>query len=167
MLEIPCTLRCDECRRRRSVILPATARYNSYESQGLGRTLATFTIERGRAASRLDVDARPKTSCDARDAAGSNDHNQRGNQRRVQAALHDPRLRGRTVTYRDTVTKEKVFNAGRCPCSASTPSRRQGHSDRFCRLQYGSHPLMPGRSWYVLSTFTGQVEDLNRSGVTS
>jgi len=68
-----------------------------------------------------------------------------------------------TVTYRDTVTKEKVFNGRALPVfSVDTIEEAKAIQIRFCRLQYGSHPLMPGRSWYVLSTFTGQVEDLNR-----
>jgi len=60
MLEIPCTLRCDECKETQSVILPATARYNSYESQGLGRTLATFTIEEDALPHGWTLTARPK-----------------------------------------------------------------------------------------------------------
>lgn len=42
MLEIPCTLRCDECKETQSVILAAAAQYTSHASQG---TKATFTIE--------------------------------------------------------------------------------------------------------------------------
>jgi len=59
MLEIPCTLRCDECKETQSVILPATARYNSYESKDWAYA-GNLHHRRGRAASRLDVDRPPK-----------------------------------------------------------------------------------------------------------
>ncbi len=68
-----------------------------------------------------------------------------------------------TVTYRDTATKEKVFNGRALPVfSVDTVDDAQAIQIRFCRLQYGSHPLMPGKPWYKLNEFSGELEDLDR-----
>lgn len=68
-----------------------------------------------------------------------------------------------TVTYRDTVTKEKVFNGRALPVfSVDTVEEAKRIQVRFCKLQYGNHPLMPGRSWYKVFPFSGELEDLDR-----
>lgn len=68
-----------------------------------------------------------------------------------------------TVTYRDTVTKEKVFNDVALPAfSVDTVEEAQAIQTRFCKLQYGSHPLMPGKPWYKVFPFSGELEDLDR-----
>lgn len=68
-----------------------------------------------------------------------------------------------TVTYRDTVTKEKVFNGVALPVlSVDTIEEAQAIQTRFCKLQYGSHPLMPGKPWYKVFPFDGELEDLYR-----
>ena len=68
-----------------------------------------------------------------------------------------------TVTYRDTAIGEKVFNGRALPVfSVDTPEEAQRIQIRFCRLQVGSHPRMPGKPWYTLTTFSGELEDLDR-----
>lgn len=68
-----------------------------------------------------------------------------------------------TVTYRDTEAGEKVFNGRALPVfSVDTIEDAKSIQVRFCRLQYGSHPLMPGKPWYKLNEFSGEVEDLDR-----
>ena len=68
-----------------------------------------------------------------------------------------------TVTYRDTVTKEKVFNGRALPVfSVDTVDEAVMIQTRFCKLQYGSHPLMPGKPWYKVFPFGGELEDLYR-----
>lgn len=68
-----------------------------------------------------------------------------------------------TVTYRDTAVGEKVFNGRALPVfSVDTVEEAKQIQIRFCRLQYGSHPLMPGRPWYKLNEFSGELEDLDR-----
>jgi hypothetical protein len=68
-----------------------------------------------------------------------------------------------TVTYRDTVTKEKVFNGRALPVfSVDTVEEAKAIQIRFCGLQYGSHPLMRGKPWYKLNEFSGELEDLDR-----
>lgn len=68
-----------------------------------------------------------------------------------------------TVTYRDTSTRKKVFNGRALPVfSVDTAEEARRIQTRFCRLQYGSHPLMPGKPWYTLNEFSGEIEDLDR-----
>jgi hypothetical protein len=68
-----------------------------------------------------------------------------------------------TVTYRDTVAKEKVFNGRALPVfSVDTIEDAKSIQVRFCRLQYVNHPLMPGKPWYKLNEFSGKLEDLDR-----
>lgn len=68
-----------------------------------------------------------------------------------------------TVTYRDTVAKEKVFNGRALPVfSVDTVEEAKAIQTRFCKLQYGSHPLMPGKPWYKVWPFSGELEDLDR-----
>lgn len=68
-----------------------------------------------------------------------------------------------TVTYRDTVTKEKVFNGVALPVfSVDTVEEAKVIQTRFCKLQYGSHPLTPGKPWYKVFPFSGELEDLDR-----
>lgn len=68
-----------------------------------------------------------------------------------------------TVTYRDIVAGEKVFNGRALPVfSVDTTEEATAIQVRFCRLQYGSHPLMPGKPWYKLNEFSGELEDLDR-----
>jgi hypothetical protein len=44
MIEIPCTLRCDQCGETKSVVIPMTAQYTSHSYPAPMRTDATFTI---------------------------------------------------------------------------------------------------------------------------
>ena len=68
-----------------------------------------------------------------------------------------------TVTYRDAVVGEKVFNGRALPVfSVDTIEEAIAIQIRFCRLQYGSHPRMPGKPWYKLNEFSGELEDLDR-----
>lgn len=68
-----------------------------------------------------------------------------------------------TVTYRDTVTGEKVFNGRALPVfSVDTPEEAKRIQICFCRLQYKKHPLMPDRPWFKLNEFSGELEDLDR-----
>lgn len=68
-----------------------------------------------------------------------------------------------TVTYRDKVAREKVFNRVALPVfSVDTADEAERIQVRFCRLQYESHPLMPGKPWYKLNEFSGEPEDLDR-----
>lgn len=68
-----------------------------------------------------------------------------------------------TVTYRDKVAREKVFNGRALPVfSVDTVEEAKAVQIRFCKLQYGSHPLMPGRPWFKLYSFSGELEDLDR-----
>lgn len=67
-----------------------------------------------------------------------------------------------TVTYRDTAIHEKVFNARALPVfSVDTAEEAERIQVRFCTLQYGSHPLMPGKPWYKVFPFSGELEDLD------
>lgn len=68
-----------------------------------------------------------------------------------------------TITYRDTETGEKVFNGRALPVfSVDTIEEAKAIQTRFCRLQYNSHPLMPGEPWYKLNEFSSELEDLDR-----
>ena len=68
-----------------------------------------------------------------------------------------------TVTYRDTVTHEKVFNGRALPVfSVDTVEDAERIQIRFCKLQYGHHPLMLGKPWYKVFPFSGELEDLDR-----
>lgn len=68
-----------------------------------------------------------------------------------------------TVTYRDTAAKEKVFNGRALPVfSVDTAEEAKQIQVRFCRMQYSNHPLMPGKPWYKLNEFNGELEDLDR-----
>lgn len=68
-----------------------------------------------------------------------------------------------TVTYRDAVAREKVFNGRALPVfSVDTVEEAKAIQTRFCKLQYGSHPLMPGKPWYKVFPFSGELEDLDR-----
>ncbi len=68
-----------------------------------------------------------------------------------------------TVTYRDAVAREKVFNGRALPVfSVDTIAEAEAIQVRFCKLQYGSHPLMPGKPWYRLNEFSGELKDLDR-----
>jgi hypothetical protein len=70
-----------------------------------------------------------------------------------------------TVTYRDRTKREPVFNGRALPVfSVDTITEAKQIQVRFCSAQYTSHPLMPGRTWYVVSPliFSGEVEDLDR-----
>jgi hypothetical protein len=68
-----------------------------------------------------------------------------------------------TVTYRDKSIGEKVFNGVALPVfSVDTAEEAERIQVRFCRLQHGHHPLMPGKPWYRLNEFSGELEDLDR-----
>lgn len=68
-----------------------------------------------------------------------------------------------TVTYRDKVAREKVFNGRALPVfSVDTAEEAKQIQVRFCRLQYEKHPLMPSKPWYKLNEFSGELEDLDR-----
>lgn len=68
-----------------------------------------------------------------------------------------------TVTYRDKSIGEKVFNGRALPVfSVDTIKEAEAIQTRFCKLQYGSHPLMPGKPWYKVWPFSGELEDLDR-----
>lgn len=68
-----------------------------------------------------------------------------------------------TVTYRDKSIGEKVFNGRALPVfSVDTAEEAERIQVRFCKLQYGHHPLMPSRPWYKLFPFSGELEDLDR-----
>lgn len=68
-----------------------------------------------------------------------------------------------TVTYRDKSIGEKVFNGRALPVfSVDTADEAERIRVRFCKLQYGHHPLMPGKPWYKLNEFSGELEDLDR-----
>jgi len=77
-----------------------------------------------------------------------------------------------TITYRDTVKKEKVFNGVALPVgSTDTKKEAEALQIRFGRLAYEEHPLMPGKPWFKLSTVHGEplfrplnVEDLEAVG---
>ncbi len=68
-----------------------------------------------------------------------------------------------TVTYRDKSISEKVFNGRALPVfSVDTAEEAERIQVRFCKLQYGHHPQMPGKPWYKVFPFSGELEDLNR-----
>lgn len=68
-----------------------------------------------------------------------------------------------TVTYRDKSKREPVFNGVALPVfSVDTVDEAARIQVRFCRKMYQSHPLMPGKPWYILTTFDGDVDDLDR-----
>jgi hypothetical protein len=68
-----------------------------------------------------------------------------------------------TVTYRDKSIGEKVFNGRALPVfSVDTAEEAEQIRVRFCKLQYGDHPLMPGKPWYKVFPFSGELEDLDR-----
>lgn len=68
-----------------------------------------------------------------------------------------------TVTYRDKSIDEKVFNGRALPVfSVDTAEEAEQIQIRFCKLQYESHPLIPGKPWYKVFPFSGELEDLDR-----
>jgi hypothetical protein len=68
-----------------------------------------------------------------------------------------------TVTYRDKSIGEKVFNGSALPVfSVDTADEAKWIQVRFCKLQYESHPLMPGKPWYKMFPFSGELDDLDR-----
>lgn len=72
-----------------------------------------------------------------------------------------------TVSYRDKRTKTKVFNGRALPVfSVDTVEEAKLIQVRFCRLQYGRHPQAKPNTgtdnWYILTQFSGELEDLDR-----
>lgn len=72
-----------------------------------------------------------------------------------------------TVSYRDKRTKTKVFNGRALPVfSVNTVEEAKLIQVRFCRLQYGPHPQAKPdtgtQDWYVLTSFSGELDDLDR-----
>lgn len=69
-----------------------------------------------------------------------------------------------TVTFRDKTKNEKVFNGIALPVfSVDTVDEAERMQTHFCRLQYGRHPHRNGpKHWYVLTQFSGEIEDLDR-----
>lgn len=67
-----------------------------------------------------------------------------------------------TVSYRDASKHEKVFNGAALPVfSVDTVDEAEQIQVRFCRKMYSTHPLMPGKPWYIFNDFTGDVDDLD------
>lgn len=69
-----------------------------------------------------------------------------------------------TVSIRDKTKGEKVFNDVALPVfSVDTVEDAKQIQVHFCRLQYGRHPHPKGpRSWYTLTQFSGEIDDLDR-----
>lgn len=72
-----------------------------------------------------------------------------------------------TVSYRDKRLKTKVFNGRALPVfSVDTVEQARQIQVRFCRRQYGAHPQAKPNTgtdeWYMLTVFSGEVEDLDR-----
>lgn len=66
-----------------------------------------------------------------------------------------------TITYRQK--HEKVFNGVALPVfSVNTVEEAIMLQVRHCRRQYGPHPQMPGKVWYVFTDFGGELEDLEK-----
>lgn len=64
-----------------------------------------------------------------------------------------------TITYREK--GQRSFNGAALPAfSVNTEEQAKALQTRFGQLQYTSHPLMPGKSWFVFPGFGGEVEDL-------
>lgn len=69
-----------------------------------------------------------------------------------------------TVSIRDKRTRQPVFNGVALPVfSVDTVKEATAMQVRFCRLQYVKHPHPKGPNpWFRLTTFSGEVEDLER-----
>lgn len=59
----------------------------------------------------------------------------------------------------------KSFNGHALPVhSVDTEDEAKSLQILFCKKQYANHPQMPGKPWYVLNRFSGNVEDLPKVG---
>lgn len=68
-----------------------------------------------------------------------------------------------TITYR--TRNQPIFNGRALPVfSVDTEEDAQAIQLLLCSLQYGEHPDLPGQPWYRISSFGGELEDLE--GIT-
>ena len=66
-----------------------------------------------------------------------------------------------TISYRDKHKREPRLNNAALPVfSVNTVDEAKQIQVRFCALQYTEHPNQPGRPWYVLPGFGGELSDL-------
>lgn len=64
-----------------------------------------------------------------------------------------------TITYRRKGSPS--FNGAALPVfSVDTEDEARYLQVLICKAQYNEHPLKPGETWYRLSDFSGEVEDL-------